>query len=63
MSERDDRLPMLQMLEHAREAVEIVRGRTRAELGTNRLLQLALVHVVQIVGEAAGRVSRNGQTR
>jgi len=54
---------MLQMLEHAREAVEIVRGRTRAELGTNRLLQLALVHVVQIVGEAAGRVSRNGQTK
>ena len=62
MSEHDDRLPMHQMLEHAREAVEMIRGRTRAELRTNRLLQLALAHLVQVVGEAATRVSRAGQT-
>ena len=61
MTEHDDRLPMHQMLEHAREAVEIIRGRTRSELRTNRLLQLALVHLVQVVGEAATRVSRAGQ--
>jgi hypothetical protein len=29
MSEHDDRLPMHQMLEHARDAVEMIRGRTR----------------------------------
>jgi uncharacterized protein with HEPN domain len=57
MTEHDDRLPMHQMLEHAREAVEMIRGRNRAEIHTNRMLQLALVHLVQIVGEAATRVS------
>lgn len=62
MSEHDDRLPMHQMLENAREAVEMIRGRSRSELDTNRLLQHALVHVVQVVGEAATRVSRAGQT-
>src|SRR5262245_2967257 len=63
MSEHDDRLPMLQMLEHAREAVELTRGRTRAELETNRVLQLALVHLVQLVGEAATRVSGIGRAK
>ena len=63
MSEHDDRLPMHQMLEHAREAVEMTRGRARTELPTNRMLQLALVHLVQVVGEAASRVSRAGQAR
>jgi uncharacterized protein with HEPN domain len=63
MSEHDDRLPMHQMLEHAREAVEMIRGRARTELPTNRMLQLALVQLVQVVGEAASRVSRAGQAR
>lgn len=63
MSEHDDRLPMHQMLEHAREALDMVHGQARAELRTNRMLQLALVHLVQVVGEAAGRVSQAGQSR
>jgi uncharacterized protein with HEPN domain len=63
MTEHDDRLPMHQMLEHAREAVEMIRERTRAELQTNRMLQLALVHLVQTVGEAATRVSAAGRVR
>ena len=37
MSEHDDRLPMQQMLEHAREAVEMTRDRTRADLLENRM--------------------------
>ena len=63
MSARDDRLPMLQMLEHAREALDMIRGQSRADLATNRTLQLALVYLVQTVGEAATRVSREGQSR
>ena len=63
MTEHDDRLPMHQMLEHAREAVEMIRGRSHVELSTNRMLQLALVHLVQVVGEAATRVSPAGQAR
>ena len=63
MSDHDDRLPMHQMLEHAREAVEMIRGRTRTELQASRLLQLALVHLVQVVGGSGpARVSRAGQT-
>jgi uncharacterized protein with HEPN domain len=63
MSEHDDRLPMHQMLEHAREAVEIIRGRPRTELESNRVLQLALAHLVLVVGEAATRVSPAGRAR
>ena len=61
MSEHDDRLPMYHMLEHARDAVEMIRGRTRSELDTSILLQHALVHVIQVVGEAATRVSQAGR--
>ena len=63
MSEHDDRLPMHQMLEHAREAMEFVRGRSRAELESDRVLQLALAHLLLIVGEAATRVSPAGRVR
>ena len=63
MSEHDDRLPMHQMLEHAREALEIARGESRAELESNRVLQLALAHLLLVVGEAATRVSPAGRAQ
>jgi len=40
-----------------REALELARGKTRAELDTNRLLNLALVRLLEIVGEAATRMT------
>lgn len=49
------------MLDAAREAIGFVRGRTRRELEEDRLLSLAIVRLLEIVGEAAGRVSE--QTR
>ena len=63
MSDHDDRLPMQQMLEHAREAGEITRGRAPVEIRTNRLLQLAVTHLVLVVGEAASRVSAARRAR
>ena len=45
------------MLEHAREAIALIDGRARADLGHHRLLELALVRLVEIIGEAASRVS------
>jgi uncharacterized protein with HEPN domain len=45
-----------QMLEHAREAVEMTRGRSRADLDTDRKLNLALVRLVEVIGEASTRV-------
>ena len=63
MSEHDDRLPMLQMLEHTREAVSLVSMRRREDLDADRLLRLALERLVEIVGEAANRVSAATQKR
>jgi uncharacterized protein with HEPN domain len=41
------------MLDHAREAVAMARGKTRADLDCDRQLNLALVRLLEIVGEAA----------
>jgi uncharacterized protein with HEPN domain len=48
------------MLDHA---VELARGRTRTDLDTDRLLNLALVRLLEIVGEAANRVPKEEQTQ
>jgi len=57
MSRRDDRVALRQMLDHAREAREMVRGRVRAHLESDRTFQLALTRLMEIVGESASRVS------
>ena len=49
------------MLTHAREAVELLGDASRQDLGRNRILQLALTRLVEIVGEAANRVSPTTQ--
>jgi uncharacterized protein with HEPN domain len=51
------------MLDHAREAVSMVRDKTRAELDTDRKLNLALVRLLEIIGEAAGRISKEDRDR
>ena len=63
MSRRDDSVPMRHMLDHAREALAMVGGRSRQDLDADRMLQLSLTHLVEIIGEAAGRVSREGRAR
>jgi uncharacterized protein with HEPN domain len=44
------------MLDAAREAAQMAQGRTRADLDTDRPLNLSLVRLLEIVGEAASRV-------
>ena len=63
MSRRDDTVPMRHMLDHAREAVAMTGGRERGHLDSDRMLQLALTHLVEIIGEAAGRVTPEGRAR
>ncbi|MCA1666129.1 MAG: DUF86 domain-containing protein [Thermomicrobia bacterium] len=58
---RDENLYIGDMLDNAREAQEIVNGKTRDDYDTNRMLQLSVLHLVQTIGEAATKVSR--QTR
>jgi len=63
MSQHDPLVALRHMLDHAREAVELTQGRSRADLGADRLLQLALTRLVEIVGEAASRVPSELQGR
>ena len=58
MPERREEIPLLHMLDHATEALVLTQGRTRADLDSDRLLELALVRLLEIVGEAASRVPR-----
>jgi uncharacterized protein with HEPN domain len=45
------------MLDAARKAVQVVQGRKRSDLETDDMLSLALVRLLEIVGEAATHVS------
>ncbi len=49
------------MLDHSREAIAFLVGKTRRDLEHERLLQLGLVRLIEIVGEAAARVSKQTQ--
>ena len=57
MSRHDDSVSLSDMLSHAREASELLGKRSSEELAKDRVLQLALTHLVEIVGEVANRVS------
>lgn len=63
MSRRSDTDRLWHMLTHAREAVAFSVGRKREELENDRLLELALVRLVEVIGEAAARVSSECQMR
>jgi uncharacterized protein with HEPN domain len=51
------------MLDHAREAVAMAHGRTRADLDSDRQMNLALVRLLEIMGEAARRVREEDRAR
>jgi uncharacterized protein with HEPN domain len=63
MTQHDDRPRLCHMLDHAREAVQMVQGKTRVDLEGHRMLELALVRLIEVVGEAAARVSEETQRR
>jgi uncharacterized protein with HEPN domain len=44
------------MLNAAREAAQMAQGKTRADLDADRPLNLSLVRLLEVVGEAASRV-------
>ena len=51
------------MLDYAQEAVEMAQGRRREDLNADRMFRYALTHLVELIGEAAARVSEDGQRR
>lgn len=63
MSRHDPHVALRRMLDHALEAIGLTRGRARSDLDADRLLQLALCRLVEIIGEAANRVPKELQDR
>jgi len=47
------------MLDHVTEALNMIKGRNREDLDKDRQLNLSLVRLLEIVGEAASRTSEN----
>lgn len=54
---RDDAVRLRHMLEAAQDIVRFAAGRSRDDLDSDQILFFALLHVLQIVGEAASQVS------
>jgi len=47
------------MLDHSKEALSLAEGKSRASLDTDRVLSLALVRLLEIIGEAAARIPQD----
>lgn len=57
MSRHDELIRLRHMRDHAAEAIALTQNRKRGDLATDRLLELALIRLMEIIGEAAGRIS------
>jgi uncharacterized protein with HEPN domain len=63
MSQHNTSVSLRQMLDHALEAVAMTKGKTRADLDEDRQLNLSLVRLLEIIGEAATRIPKDDQPR
>lgn len=57
MSKRDNQTSLNDMRAHAREAIALLSSGGLDDLSGNRVLQLALARLIEIIGEAAYRVT------
>ncbi len=63
MSKHDPEIALRQILSHSREAVDICRTRTRNDLDSDRIFNLALARLIEIIGEAANRIPESVQAK
>lgn len=63
MTKHDSVIFYRHMLDHAQEAVALIHGKSRKDLDRDRLLNLALVRLLEIIGEAANRIPKEDQAR
>lgn len=61
MPKPDDQARLRHMLDASRDAISFAQDKTLDDLATNRMLSFALVHAIEIVGEAAARITRATQ--
>lgn len=57
----DDRVRLEHMIDAVRSAQNFMRGRARADLDSDLMLLFAVVRAIEIVGEAASRVSADAR--
>jgi uncharacterized protein with HEPN domain len=57
MAKVDDAQRLAHMLDYARTALRITKGRRRDHLDRDEVFALAIVRALEVIGEAAGRVS------
>ncbi len=58
---KDDRIRIRHMLDAAREAVSFIKDRKRSDLERDRMLVLSLVKSIEIMGEAASKVTKESR--
>lgn len=63
MTRHDDTVALRHMRDHVAEAIDLSKGRSRVDLDRDRVLALALIKLVEIIGEAASRVSSDTQSK
>ena len=63
MSKIDDLTRLKHIRDSAQEALSFVKNRTREDLDNDRMLALALVRLIEIIGEAANNVSESNQAK
>ena len=63
MAKPDAAISLRQMLDYSREVMGMMQGQVRADLDTDRKLNLALVRLLEILGEAANRVPSSDRAK
>jgi uncharacterized protein with HEPN domain len=59
MTQHDEDSRLRHMYDHAAEALGMIAGKNRQDLDADRMLNLALVRLLEIVGEAATHISED----
>jgi uncharacterized protein with HEPN domain len=60
---KEDLIRIKHMLESAQEAMSFIKGRRRTDLKKNRMLSLSIVKSIEIIGEAASKVSKKTRNK
>lgn len=63
MTKRDEAATLQQMLDYSREVIALTAGKSRETLTHNRVLELALIRLLEMIGEAANRLPEDLRKR
>jgi uncharacterized protein with HEPN domain len=58
---KDDLIRMQHMLEAAKEALSFTHGKQRKDLDSNRMLTLSIIKAIEMIGEAASKVTEESR--